>query len=453
MTGSSCRHQTGRILLHLCLVAVCVVFLLLAGLAAAAPQGRLTEKEAIELALKQHPAIKESQERRAAAKAQIGVSRSGYFPQASFTGNYYYGDAFAGSGRGATSQAFPSGVTGAISGRPKPRDFYIYRFNFTQLIYDFGKTAGAVAGSRAGYQQAGEDLAGVRQRVVLEVRTAFYGYLAAGRAVRVEEENVRNNREILRQAQGFYRVGTRAKIDVTKAEANLYDAETTLLRAKNLVDLARVSLLTAMGLKSWPFAAVEDVLEAPPKTLTLADLKEQALKQRPEVLRNRYQQEGDRAAIRVARSGYFPTFSGTAAYGWQGDGYPLLSDWWVGVGVNFPLFEGLKTKFSVDQARAQLRATLAGAEVLAQDVAKEVEQNFLDVQTAREVIRASAKAKEAAQENLRLAQGRYQAGVGSIIEVTDALVQFARADLKYVQALYDYRISEARLDKAVGRTY
>ncbi|MBM4286253.1 MAG: TolC family protein, partial [Deltaproteobacteria bacterium] len=76
-----------------------------------------------------------------------------------------------------------------------------------------------------------------------------------------------------------------------------------------------------------------------------------------------------------------------------------------------------------------------------------------ELQTAREVIRASAKAKEAAQENLRLAQGRYQAGVGSIIEVTDALVQFARADLKYVQALYDYRISEARLDKAVGRTY
>jgi TolC family type I secretion outer membrane protein len=434
----------------LCLLSL---FLPVSSPAAVNGNGRLTEKEAIDLALKQHPAVKESQERMAAAKAQIGISRSGYLPQANFTGNYYYGNAFSFSSGGISTPATTGRAPGSTSQLLTASDFYIYRFNFNQLIYDFGKTMGAIAVARAGYQQAGDDYAGVRQGVVLDARTAYFGLLAAQRAVKVEEENVRQNQELLRQAQGFYGVGARARIDVTKAEANLYDAETQLIRARNLVDLARVSLMTALGLKNWPYQTLEDALEAPPRPLVLAELKEQALKQRPEVMRNRHQQEGDQANLKVARAGYFPTLSSNASYGWQGDGYPLASNWWLGVAVNVPLFEGLKTKYSVDQAKAQLRATLANAEVLSQNVNKEVEQNYLDVQTAREVIRSAAKAREAAQENLRLAQGRYKAGVGSIIEVTDAQVQFARSDLRYVQALYDYRIADAKLDKAVGRVY
>ena len=88
-----------------------------------------------------------------------------------------------------------------------------------------------------------------------------------------------------------------------------------------------------------------------------------------------------------------------------------------------------------------------------ENVSKEVDQAYLDVKAAWEFIRASKKALEAARENYRLAQGRYQVGVGSIIEVTDAQVQYSQADLTYVQALYDYRTAEARLDKAIGKSF
>ena len=121
--------------------------------------------------------------------------------------------------------------------------------------------------------------------------------------------------------------------------------------------------------------------------------------------------------------------------------------------MTFPLFEGLSTAYSVNQNKAQLRATVENSEVLRQNVTKEVEQAYLDVKSGWELIRASKKALEAARENLRLAWGRYQAGVGTIIEVTDAQVQFSQADLNFVQALYDYRVFEARLDKAIGKAY
>ena len=129
------------------------------------------------------------------------------------------------------------------------------------------------------------------------------------------------------------------------------------------------------------------------------------------------------------------------------------STWYVGAAMTFPLFEGLSTAYSVSQNKAQLRATLENYEVLRQNVTKEVEQAYLDVKSGWELIRATKKALEAARENLRLAWGRYQAGVGTIIEVTDAQVQFSQADLKFVQALYDYRVFEAKLDKAIGKPY
>jgi outer membrane protein len=118
-----------------------------------------------------------------------------------------------------------------------------------------------------------------------------------------------------------------------------------------------------------------------------------------------------------------------------------------------PLFQGLGTTYALRQAKANLRAAQANTEVLTLDITREVEQSCLDVNAAREVIRATRKAREAAAENLRLAAGRYKTGVGNIIEVTDAQVQFAQSDLNYVRALYDYKVAEARLDKAVGKSF
>ena len=418
---------------------------------AAEAGGNLNLNQAIDLALKEHPAIKQSRETVAAARYNIGVARAAYLPQVNFVSNYYYGNAIPGSSNktGTTGTGGSTGGTGVTH-------YYLYQFQANQLLYDFGKTPGLIKESRASFGQSEQDYAGNRQQVALDARTAYFGYLAAQRARKVEEETVQQNQALLKQAQGFYQVGLKAKIDVTKAEANLYDAEANLIKAKNAVDLARVNLMTALGLKTWPFTQEEDVLEVKAQPLSLEELKAQARQRRPELLKNRHQQTYNEAAIRVARAGYFPVFSSVASYGWQSIDEPFASQpstWYVGAAMTFPLFEGLSTAYAVNQSKAQLRATLANSEVLQQNVAKEVEQAYLDVKSGWELIRASKKALEAARENLRLAWGRYQAGVGTIIEVTDAQVQFSQTDLKFVRALYDYRVFEAKLDKAIGKPY
>ncbi|MGB8990630.1 MAG: TolC family protein [Desulfobaccales bacterium] len=421
---------------------------------AAEAGGSLTLKQAINIALGEHPSIKQSRENMAAARYNIGVARAAYLPQVNFVANYYYGNAFASASRKPLTAATGGTISSVSSAATS--NYYFYQFQANQLIYDFGKTPGLIHESRASFGQTQQDYAGNRQQVVLDARTAYFGYLAAARAQKVQDVTVRQNQDLLKQAQGFYKVGLKAKIDVTKAEANLYQAEANLIQAKNNVQLAQVTLMNALGLKTWPYTQVEDVLEVTTQPRSLEELRTLALQRRPEIRKNLFVQELSEAGIQVARAGYFPTFSSTAAYGWQSVDQPLAnlpSNWYVGAAMTFPLFEGFSTAYSVNQNKAQLRAAMENREVLRQNVTKEVNQSYLNVKTGWELIRATKKALEAARENLRLAWGRYQAGVGTIIEFTDAQVQFSQADLNFVQALYNYRVYEAQLDKAVGRAF
>lgn len=165
-----------------------------------------------------------------------------------------------------------------------------------------------MAEATATYKASQEDYAAARQQVVLDTRTAYFNYLAARRAVKVEEQNVHQNRELLKQAQGFYQVGLRAKIDVTKAEANLYQAESELIRARNAEEVARVDLMKALGLKSWPYADVEDVLEVSPRSSTSRTCAPRPCASGRSFLRNRAQQQRDQASIQVARAGFSPPY-------------------------------------------------------------------------------------------------------------------------------------------------
>ena len=273
--------------------------------AAAEPAGSLSLNRAIDIALQEQPSVKQSRENVAAARYNIGVARAAYLPQVNFVANYYYGNAFATAARKPLTTA-TGGTVSSVSSAAQT-NYYFYQFQANQLIYDFGKTPGLIDESRASFGQNQQDYAGTRQQVVLDVRTGYFGYLAAQRAQKVQEETVRQNQDLLNQAQGFYKVGLKAKIDVTKAEANLYQAEANLIQAKNNVKLAQVTLMTALGLKTWPFTQVEDVLEVMTQPRSLEELKALALQRRPEIQKNRYQQKFNEAGIQVARSGYFPS--------------------------------------------------------------------------------------------------------------------------------------------------
>jgi outer membrane protein TolC len=130
--------------------------------------------------------------------------------------------------------------------------------------------------------------------------------------------------------------------------------------------------------------------------------------------------------------------------------FPLQPSYQVKISLNIPIFDGFRTTNKVDESVRTYYSIRAQAEQQKQQVALEVEQGYANVSSAQERIKASKAAEQAAKENLELANGRYQVGVGSIIEVTDAQQLYVQAEVDYVNSLYSYKVAEAQLLKAVG---
>jgi outer membrane protein TolC len=284
---------------------------------------------------------------------------------------------------------------------------------------------------------------------------------------------------LVRQARGFYEVGTRARIDVVRAESNLYTAQADLIATQNAVKVAWVILKKAMGLRELPERPLveEAIMTTIPYTLDQA--KDIAYATRPELKSFEALRKAQDQNIAVARRGHLPDLIFDASYGRkQGSDevqkltkddpnssdpkdtisfnrhlntFPLQPSWSVTLSLVIPIFDGFRTTNRVQEALHNYYVIKAQEEQQRQQVALDVEQSYLRLVELQERIKANEAAAKAAKENLDLATGRYQVGVGSIIEVTDAQTLYTDAQTTYVRALYDYKIADAQLIRAIGK--
>jgi outer membrane protein len=413
-----------------------------------ASPNRLTLKEAIETALRQHPTLLAARGVFRAQEARVGEVKSNLYPHLNLSADY----------RRATANFAPSSQIGSSLNRAfigensnTSYDNYSAGLSLQQLIYDFGKTGADIEAARNALQGTRWDEETSRQSVVLNVKVAYFGLLQARRLVQVNEETVRQFQEHLTQAEGFFKAGTHPKFDVTKAEVDLTNAQLNLIGARNAAEVARVTLINAMGIPDRPIGEMEDLLSFEKFKITQEEALDEALRKRPDLLSLSAKRQTAEAQIRSARRSYFPALTGTADYTYQGQDFPLVWNWGVGLNLTFPLFSGYQTRSLVAEAQAGFEAAQANEEVLRQSVFLEVRQDYLNLLEAEERVRTSDVVVRQAEETLDLANGRFQAGVGTSVERTDAQVTLANAKTTQVQALYDYRVAEANLEKAMGR--
>jgi len=268
----------------------------------------------------------------------------------------------------------------------------------------------------------------------------------------VAEQTVKQFEQHLTQARGFYEVGAKPKYDVTKAEVDLANSKLSLIHAENAFRVAKVTLNNALGLPEAPEYEVVDNLEFSKYGVTFEQAKDRAYQNRPDLKSSLAREKAAKSSVNLAWTGYAPYLTGNASYQWGGQTLevPLEDGWNVGVNLNIPLFNGFLTKYQVDESKANFKIAVANEELLRQGIMLEMQQAYLSLIAAEDSVPAAELAQKSAQENLDLANGRYAAGVGSPIEVTDAEVAFVNAQANYIQALYNYKIAQATLLKAMG---
>ena len=414
--------------------------------ASPSPTGKLlTIEDAVRIGLDNHPRIKASNERVGSQQAVLGQQMSAYYPTISMANSYRTTQSSTNGGNDHAADAFSSQAIANMT------------------LYNFGKREGNVQAARETLDATKYDYETTNQDIVLSIKQAYYIYLGSQALVRVRQDTVRSRELLVRQARGFYEVGTRARIDVARAEANLYSAQADLIAAENGVKIAWVTLRNAMGsprLPEQPVAVDSPEVEI---SMNLAEARTRAFDTRTELKSFDAQRRASDQLIAVARRMHLPDIIFDAAYGRRHvsdqtvggqnlNTFPLQPTWSVQLSLIIPIFDGFRTTNRVEETLHNYYNVKFQEEERRQLIALDVEQSYLRVVESQERINATESAAKAAKENLDLAQGRYAVGVGSIIEITDAETLYTDAQTTYIRTVYDYKIADAQLARAMGDT-
>ncbi|MFI5294596.1 MAG: TolC family protein [Thermodesulfovibrionales bacterium] len=407
----------------------------------------LTLQRCIEIAIIKHPTIVAAQNNVSANQSRVFEAKANYYPQIAANAGYNRIKPITGI-QGAVS----TGISVSTLENPtKSFDQFTGSLTLSQLIYDFGKTSSQVDVQKFLFDSSRADLETTVEQVLLNVKQAYYGLLQTKRNRAVADDTVKQFQLHLDQAKGFYEVGTHPKYDVTKAEVDLSNSKLNLIKAENNVKVAKVTLNNAMGVADAPDYTTEDNLAFQKYEITLPQAIETAYKNRPDLQSTVAKRVSAERAVDLAKTGYYPVLTGNAAYN-RSDAnfFPSGEGWNAGVALTFPIFSGFLTKNQVEEAKANLGVARANEETLKQGIYLDVQQAYLNLIVAEESISNTELTVKQATENMEIANGRYSAGVGNPIEVADAEILLVNARTAYNQALYDYKVARASLEKAMG---
>jgi outer membrane protein len=354
--------------------------------------------------------------------------------------------------RSSTTTLSTSSVTGVtipVKVDRQPSDTFLGQVSLSQLLFDFGKNLAATDSARKLASVALESVELQRQLIALAIREAYTNMNLSKRLIATAQQSFERAQLNVRSARGFFDVGTRPKSDVVRAEVDVANARVDIIRARNAERLARAALNTAMGIDIDIPTQVQDNLIYEPIQFDRTHQRAEALRQRPENRQAKLQVEVSEAQERLAFRNFFPNLSAVAAYG--GVRADLNPTWSLGLSLSWTMFDGGGLVGKYQEAQANLDGSRARLKASELDIIQNVEQAEISAEEAQERIQATQAAVASAEENFRLAQGRFDAGVGTILELTDAQLALTQSQNTESQALSDFRIALYRLDRALGR--
>lgn len=401
----------------------------------------LTLNDLIEIALQQNPQIEIARQQLAGDEGILTQAKSGYLPRLGTGADY--GRAYIDSPVGDDEDNFASLL-----------------FTLSQLIYDFGRTTGLIDASAFNVDASQENLRQVYHDVVLDVKNQFYDVLESQELIVVAEEAVQNFQRQLYRAQKYLEAGIRTRIDVTNAEVNLANERLGLVQAKADLQSARVALEQTLGgaPNNGDYEVVIDevalgalITEKPPIPDTLNNLLFTAEQNRPGLSQFSYLIQAAEANLRSTKGDYWPSIGVNGSYtGYDTDLSSLNDTWQIGVGATWEFFSGFETEGLVAEAKANLREVNASYQRFSLAVTQQVTDSYLRAIENSDGVDIAGQSLGLAEENLELAEKRYQTGLGDWLEFNDAQLLLTENQTNLVVTYYTYLRSLARIEWSTG---
>jgi TolC family type I secretion outer membrane protein len=405
------------------------------------PPGVLSLATAVDLALCNNPTTRSTWAAARQAAAALGSAESAWLPTLSATGgeSRQYGEYV--------------NATGNINSGPEnTRDAAL---NLSWILYDFGGRSGRVRSARGLLDAAADTLSSVSQQTVLGVVQSYYAVIAADAALsaaRTTEETAARSLEIARSLRDG---GVSTLADVLQAQTAHDLAVLTRVQAELAAKNAYGALAVQIGSSADRALKLEAAVvpaEVPALDARMADLMDEAARQRPDLLAARAQRDAAEANVTVARALGRPSISIQAGRTYDETPYVANQNYnQIGIYVTVPIFSGFSTTYGVRQAQAALEASEANVEAARLQVSLGVWNAYYGLQSANHQLGATALLTTTARDNQDVALGRYQSGVGTIIDVLTAQTAAASARLLRINAEFGWQLARAQLALALGR--
>jgi outer membrane protein len=413
-------------------------FLTTSDVALAQPK-KLTLAEAEDLAMRGHPRAVSAALLAAASRMSIVEARAPFSPQVSgaVTGVAAEHGSTLAAGTIQTSSLYSRIAAGVT---------------VSQLITDFGRTGNLVASAKARAAAQDRNAENVRASIRVVVDQAYYEALAATSVLKVAQAVSANRELLLRQVRALARSSLKSTLDVSFAGVAASEAELGLVRAENDARAAQAHLSSAIGTEqSETFDLTDEPLPAPLDP-NAEDLRQQALQQRPDLAALRANRDAAQHFAQAEKDLNRPTVGLLGVAGALPDTDPRLKGTYsaAGFNVSIPILNG--KLFAARRTEAELRAQAAQKDVedLSVQISEQVRLAWLEANTAFRRLDVTTRLVTEAEQALRLAQTRYEIGLGSIVEVNQAQLSEVSAEIAAASAKYDYLSRRAALAFVTG---
>lgn len=407
------------------------------------PGPQLSLEDAEAMALKNHPQVLASEANYQRAGEVVTETRSAYFP--TLNGNITGAQANLNSRLGA-----------GVVNDPRLFNHFGSGVTLSQLITDSGRTSNLVANARFQAQARQQDYRATRYDIILGVGQAYYEVLLSEELIKVAQQTVATRKTVVDQVTALTKNQLKSQVDLSFAQVNLSDAQLMLIRARERLATAYANLGQALGTnQATQYQLTKGVAPKPPEDLD--HLIGEALQNRPELASIRLQREAAQKFVYAERDLNRPTVSligvgGLLPYIAPGNANPNIPKEYEAAAVNvqIPIFNGFQFTARRRAAEYELQAADQRVRDLQDRVTRDVRASWEHARTSFEAIAPSEQLLAQANMALKLSQGRYNLGLASIVELTQAQLGQTQAQVQNLTAQYDYQEAYAALQYTLG---
>lgn len=344
-------------------------------------------------------------------------------------------------------------------GFPVPEsEYHSAGFSLSQNIYDGGRWWNQIAAGNNSYRFSVESEAAARVNIVWNVKQAFYQYLKDGQLLEVVRQQVEVAQQQVKRVQRQYDVEQVAKSDLLKQKVFLGDMRVQRLNQQAAVKNSFNQLAAFMGLDIDSDFSVTDEGESTAPTEDYNAFWQEVKTNSPSLITKRTQITGAVLRLKISRASYLPTFSASFSFDGSSDIFEELytdvdRNWrqQLRLTVSYPLFTGFIRSSQTEKARVEHKIQQQQYDALQKNLKVQFDSVVEQLKNVQEIIPIYRESKVSAEEDLRLAQERYNLGAATILEVLDAQLSVARANGSLVRTTYDRRILRAQLDAMMGK--